>query len=175
MEYNLSTPKMIWAQGNTDDSEDSGKNKVLLTAGEHACLHHVTTDCSSARRNVIKTNDCQTVQTDVTLFYVKQEMTQAHRGTQAIVTGSDGGNDWSSFRTGLLVFESWVSNPRTASVYYAARGHICKLRMYCTNQTVNKAVRHTTYCNSPMWGSRTIPQYPVTPFPVKWLETHGLN
>jgi len=93
MEYNLSTPKMTWAQGNTDDIEDSGKNKVLLTAGEHACLHHVTTDCSLARRNVIKTNDCQTVQTDVTLFYVKQEMTQANRGTQAIVTGSDGGND----------------------------------------------------------------------------------
>ena len=93
MEYNLSTPKMTWAQGNTDDIEDSGKNKVLLTAGEHACLHHVMTDCSLARSNVIKTNDCQTVQTDVTLFYVKQEMTQANRGTQAIVTGSDGGND----------------------------------------------------------------------------------
>jgi len=84
---------MTWAQGNTDDIEDSGKNKVLLTAGEHACLHHVTTDCSLATRNVIKTNDCQTVQTDETLFYVKQEMTQAHRGTQTIVTGRDGGND----------------------------------------------------------------------------------
>jgi hypothetical protein len=79
---------------NTDDIEDSGKNKVLLTAGEHACLHHVTTDCSLARRNVIKTNDCQTVQTDVTLFYVKQEMTQAYRGTQAILTGSDDGGNY---------------------------------------------------------------------------------
>jgi hypothetical protein len=61
MEYNLSTPKMTWAQGNTDDIEDSGKNKVLLTAAEDACLHHVTTDCSLARHNVIKTNDCQTM------------------------------------------------------------------------------------------------------------------
>jgi hypothetical protein len=117
MEHNLSTPKLTWAQGNTDDIEDSGKNKVLLTAGEHACLLHVTTDFSWARRNVIKTNDCQTVQTDATLFYVKLEMTQAHRGTHAILTGSDGTNDWSAFHTGLLVFESWVSNSRPAATF----------------------------------------------------------
>jgi hypothetical protein len=59
---------------------------VFSTAAEHAYQHHVTAKWSLARRNVIKTNDCQT---DVTQCYVKQEMMQAYRDTQKLLTASD--------------------------------------------------------------------------------------
>jgi hypothetical protein len=108
----------------------------------------------------------------VTLFYVKQEMTQAYRGTQAIVTGSDGGNDWSSIHTGPLVFESWVSNSRSAcgppacimrpvSVYYAARQRALCGRPACIMRpaSVYYAARQRVLCVPPACIMRPVSVY----------------
>jgi hypothetical protein len=43
-------------------------------------------------------------------------------------------------------FVPCVSNLRPGRLYYAAHGHICKLRIYYKNYTIIKAVMHTTCC-----------------------------
>jgi len=42
-------------------------------------------------------------------------------------------------------FKSWVCNQRPASLYFAARDHICKLCMYYKNYTKVKVVWYTIY------------------------------
>jgi hypothetical protein len=36
----------------------------------------------------------------------------------------------------IRYFKPWVSKPRLTMWYYAARGHVCKLHMYCYGSTV---------------------------------------
>jgi hypothetical protein len=36
----------------------------------------------------------------------------------------------------IVDIKAWESNPQPASMYYVARGHICKLCMYCKNYTL---------------------------------------
>jgi len=50
---------------------------------------------------------------------------------------------------------AWVSNPRAARLYYAARGHTCKVGIRYNNYTIMLAVWCTTYCYFPSCVPRT--------------------
>jgi len=60
-----------------------------------------------------------------------------------------------------VVSRPWVSIPRSAMLYYAARGHICKLCTYYKNYTVIQAVRYPACCCFSTCDPRTGPQWRV--------------
>jgi hypothetical protein len=44
-------------------------------------------------------------------------------------------------------YKLWISTPRHASLYYAGRGHICKLRMWYKNFKIMRILGYNIYCH----------------------------